>query len=47
MHPMEIDRGGEVMAAVPSDTRLRSGDRLVFVGVVDSVTDLQKIRTWG
>ena len=41
---MEIDRQGEVMAAVPPDTRLQAGDRLVFVGVVGSVTDLRNIR---
>jgi Trk K+ transport system NAD-binding subunit len=41
---MEIDRGGHVMAAVPPTERLEMGDRLVFVGVVDSVVELQKIR---
>lgn len=41
---MEIDRGGHVMAAVAPTERLESGDRLVFVGVVDSVVELQKIR---
>ena len=41
---MEIDRGGHVIAAVAPSERLESGDRLVFVGVVDSVVELQKIR---
>jgi di/tricarboxylate transporter len=41
---MEIDRKGHVMAAVAPTERLESGDRLVFVGVVDSVLELQKIR---
>jgi di/tricarboxylate transporter len=41
---MEIDRGGHVMAAVAPTERLEAGDRLVFVGVIDSVVELQKIR---
>ncbi|MGB8853631.1 MAG: SLC13 family permease [Pirellulales bacterium] len=41
---MEIDRGGHVIAAVPPTERLEEGDRLVFVGVIDSVVELQKIR---
>jgi di/tricarboxylate transporter len=41
---MEIDRAGHVRAAVPPTERLEAGDRLVFVGVVDSVVELQKIR---
>ena len=40
----EVDRGGEVMAAVGSNFRLAANDRLVFVGVVDAVLDLQKMR---
>lgn len=40
----EIERDGEIMPAVAPQERLRSNDRLVFVGVVDSVVDLQKIR---
>ncbi|MEJ2666054.1 MAG: SLC13 family permease [Deinococcales bacterium] len=40
---VEIDRGGRVLPAVgPSETLLAS-DRLVFVGVVDSVVDLQRV----
>ena len=41
---MEIDRDGHVIAAVSPTERLEAGDRLVFVGVVDSVVELQKIR---
>ncbi|MEM9418317.1 MAG: SLC13 family permease [Planctomycetota bacterium] len=41
---VEIDRGGERMVAVGPEQQLRSGDRLIFAGVVDSVVDLQKIR---
>jgi len=40
----EIERGGEVIAAVGPEERLKGGDLLFFVGVVDSVLDLQKIR---
>lgn len=40
----EIERGGELMTAVGPDQRLAEGDRLVFVGIVDSVADLQKTR---
>ncbi|MDK2973367.1 MAG: hypothetical protein PWP23_3122 [Candidatus Sumerlaeota bacterium] len=41
---MEIDREGHVLPAVASTERLRADDRLIFVGIVDSVVDLQKIR---
>jgi di/tricarboxylate transporter len=40
----EIDREGFVMPAVSPEERLRGNDRLVFVGVVESVVDLQRIR---
>ncbi|MCA9048496.1 MAG: SLC13 family permease [Planctomycetaceae bacterium] len=40
----EIERGGEILPAVSPEQRLCAGDRLVFVGVVDSVVDLRKIR---
>ncbi|HUY34032.1 MAG TPA: SLC13 family permease [Pirellulales bacterium] len=40
----EVDRDGFVLPAVSPDERLRGNDRLVFVGVVESVVDLQKIR---
>lgn len=41
---MEIDRAGHVIAAVSPNERLEAGDRLVFVGVIDSVVELQKVR---
>lgn len=40
----EVDRDGFVIAAVSPTERLRGNDRLVFVGVVDSVVELRKIR---
>ncbi|MEQ8819869.1 MAG: SLC13 family permease [Sumerlaeia bacterium] len=40
---MEIDRDGRVIPAVGPEQVLEAGDRLVFVGVVDSVKEL---RTW-
>ncbi len=44
MYLMEIERAGRLIPAVEPQERLESNDRLVFVGVVDSVVDLQKIR---
>ena len=43
MYLMEIDRQGHLVVAVSSDERLQAKDRLVFVGIVESVVDLQKI----
>ncbi|HEX5106130.1 MAG TPA: SLC13 family permease [Pirellulaceae bacterium] len=40
----EIDRDGSVIPAVSPREVLRAGDRLLFVGVVESVVELQKIR---
>ena len=40
----EIDRAGRVIPAVSPQETLQSGDRLLFVGVTESVVDLQKIR---
>ena len=40
----EIDRDGVIMAAVSPQEIMRSGDRLLFVGIVESVIDLQRIR---
>lgn len=40
----EIDRDGSVLPAVSPREKLQPGDRLVFVGVVESVVELQKIR---
>lgn len=41
---IEIERNNSVLAAVSSSVRLKENDRLVFVGIVESVVDLQKIR---
>ncbi|MEM1108652.1 MAG: SLC13 family permease [Planctomycetota bacterium] len=41
---IEIERAGDRLVAVGPEQVLRSGDRLIFAGVVDSVVDLQKIR---
>lgn len=40
----EIDRDGIVLPAVSPEERLRANDRLVFVGVIESVVDLQRTR---
>lgn len=40
----EIDRDGTVLAAVAPEEPLRANDRLVFVGVVESVLELQRMR---
>jgi di/tricarboxylate transporter len=44
MFLMEIERQGELLVAVSPQEKLQADDRLVFVGVVDSVIDLQKVR---
>ncbi|MCA9837902.1 MAG: SLC13 family permease [Trueperaceae bacterium] len=41
---IEIERKGKILAAVSPTEVLQAGDRLVFVGVVDSVLELQRIR---
>ena len=40
----ELCRGDQVIPAVAPDQMLEAGDQLLFVGAVDSVVDLQKIR---
>src|SRR5690606_37946822 len=40
---VEIERGGEIIPSGPQQL-LRAGDRLVFVGVVESIRDLQNLR---
>lgn len=40
----ELSRGERVIAAVGPAERLEEGDRLVFVGILDSVVDLQRTR---
>lgn len=44
LYLMEIDRDDQVLPAVSSNVVLREHDRLVFVGIIESVVDLQKIR---
>jgi len=44
LYLVEIEREQQVLAAVSPNVALKGGDRLVFVGVVASVVDLQKIR---
>lgn len=41
---VEIDRRGRVLAAVGPDEVLEAGDRLVFVGALDTVVELHRIR---
>ena len=44
MYLIEINRDDHVLAAVGPQTRLMADDHLVFVGIVDSVVELQRIR---
>jgi di/tricarboxylate transporter len=44
MYLAAIERGGETLAAVGPQHVLRGDDRLMFVGIVESVVDLQRIR---
>jgi di/tricarboxylate transporter len=44
LYLVEIDRDGQILAAVAPHERLRTNDRLVFAGIVESVVDLQKMR---
>lgn len=41
---VEIQRGDQTLVAVGPEERLVAGDRLIFVGVVEAVVDIQKIR---
>ncbi len=40
----EIERGASILPAVGPTERLQANDRLIFVGIVESVVDLQKTR---
>jgi di/tricarboxylate transporter len=40
----EIERGDKILPAVGPTERLQGNDRLIFVGIVESVVDLQKTR---
>jgi len=42
MYLMEIDRKGHILAAVGPSEVLQADDRLVFVGIVESIVDLQR-----
>lgn len=44
MYLMEIDRSERILTAVPPETKLQGRDRLIFVGIVESVVELQRIR---
>jgi len=44
LYLMEIEREGEIRAAVSPKETLAGSDRLVFVGVVGSIVELQKMR---
>ncbi|HEY8429503.1 MAG TPA: SLC13 family permease [Sandaracinaceae bacterium] len=44
LYLVEIERDGELMPAVDPETHLRAGDHLLFVGIVESVVDLRRIR---
>ncbi|ETW99494.1 MAG: potassium transporter TrkA [Candidatus Entotheonella factor] len=44
MYLMEINRDKQVLAAVSPHERLWGNDQLVFVGVVESIVDLQRMR---
>ena len=44
LYLLEIDREGRLMAAVGPDELLLAGDRLVFVGAIESVVDLHRVR---
>lgn len=40
---VEIERNGTIITAVPTEERLRGGDRLVFAGDTDAISDLLRI----
>jgi di/tricarboxylate transporter len=44
MYLMEIDRSDQILTAVAPETKLQGRDRLIFVGIVESVVELQRIR---
>ncbi len=43
LYLMEISRDDELIAAVSPDRKIQVQDRLIFVGVVESIKDLQKM----
>jgi di/tricarboxylate transporter len=44
LYLVEIERAGNILPAVSPDETLQEHDQLVFVGIVDSVIDLQRIK---
>lgn len=44
LYLVEIEREDELLVAVGPDTRIRAADILLFVGLLDGVVDLRKIR---
>ncbi len=44
LYLVEINREGQVIPAVGPKERLREQDQLVFVGAIDSILDVQKLR---
>ena len=44
MYLAEIERNEQLIPAVSSQAKLLGGDRLIFIGVVESVVELQRIR---
>jgi di/tricarboxylate transporter len=47
LYLVEIERDEQILPAVAPTEKLRGRDRLVFVGIVESVVDLQRIRGLG
>ncbi|UUO05501.1 SLC13 family permease [Blastopirellula sp. J2-11] len=43
LYLIEIDRNGDIITPVAPGDQIRSGDRLVFTGVVSTIVDLEKI----
>lgn len=43
LYLVEIERGGNIVTAVPSEERLQGGDRLVFAGDTEAISDLLRI----
>lgn len=41
---VEIERGDRVLSVVPSEEILQGGDRLIFAGETDAITDLLRIK---
>jgi len=41
---VEIERGDRVLSVVPSEEVLQGGDRLIFAGETDAITDLLRIK---